>query len=87
VVFVPSEDNRAAIYMKNTMEFWFENHLSKFMEDVSEPLWGLSTLCAIGRMLEIPCDTPIWVHKRSYMGHLYDVTHMTYRQCTISTPL
>jgi hypothetical protein len=38
VVFICSEDNGADIYMKNTMEFLFEEHSSKYMEDVSEHL-------------------------------------------------
>jgi hypothetical protein len=34
VVFVCSEDNGADIYTKNTTEFLFEKHSSKYMEDV-----------------------------------------------------
>jgi hypothetical protein len=38
VVFVRYEDNRADIYTKNTTEFLFEKHSSKYMEDVSQCL-------------------------------------------------
>jgi hypothetical protein len=38
VVFIGSEDNSADIYTKNIMEFLFEKHSSKYMEDVSEHL-------------------------------------------------
>ena len=38
VVFVRSEDNGADIYTKNTTEFLFEKHSSKYMEDVTTRL-------------------------------------------------